>query len=198
MVATKNVLCHTTHTSYYIYIFTINTNITKVILVFIEEKFKNLHFLWFFMIKSSSLEDKWGEKSLVFGWTGLPISLLLNQKKLGLTPLGLNVLLHLVSQWWHKEQHPYPSQASIAEKVGVSTRTVQREITQMKKKGLLRIKRTLVHDEKYLGRNVYDLSPLAEKLQKLSEELLTEQDMKKKRLKTDELANALLHDNRHA
>lgn len=150
------------------------------------------------MAKSSSLEDKWGKKSLVFGWTGLPISLLLNQKKLGLTPLGLNVLLHLVSQWWTKEQHPYPSQASIAEKVGVSTRTVQREITQMKKKGLLRIKRTLVHDEKYLGRNVYDLSPLAEKLQKLSEELLTEQDIKKKRLKTDELANALLHDNRHA
>jgi len=133
-------------------------------------------------MKNGSLEKKWGDGSLSFGWTALPISLLLNQRKLGLSPLGLNVLLHVLSQWWQKENLPYPSQASIAEKVGVSTRSVQREIAQMKKKGLLKITKTALSDEKFLGRNVYDPAPLAAVLQRLSEELLIEQEIKKKRL----------------
>lgn len=133
-------------------------------------------------MKSSNLEQKWGASNLAFGWTAVPISLLLHQKKLGLSPLGLNVLLHLFSQWWQKENLPYPSQSSIAEKLDVSTRTVQRELAQLKKNGLLEIKRTQIHDEKFLGRNVYDPYPLVEKLQKLSSELLVEQELKKKRL----------------
>ena len=77
---------------------------------------------------------------------------------------------------------PYPSQSSIAEKLGVSTRTVQRELAQMKKNGLLKITRTPINNEKFLGRNVYDPSPLVTILQKLSTELLIEQEIKKKRL----------------
>lgn len=133
-------------------------------------------------MKDNSLERKWGVESLSFGWTALPISLLLNQRKLRLSPLGLNVLLHLLSQWWQKENLPYPSQSSIAEKLGVSTRTVQRELAQMKKNGLLKITRTPINNEKFLGRNVYDPSPLVTILQKLSTELLIEQEIKKKRL----------------
>ncbi len=132
----------------------------------------------------TTLEEKWGSDALAFGWTALPISLLTHQRKLGLNPVGLNVLLHLLSQWWQREKLPYPSQASIAEKVGVSTRTVQREIVLMKKNGLLKITRTSIHDEKFLGRNLYDLSPLVAKLQKLSAELLIEQEIKNKRPKS--------------
>lgn len=131
------------------------------------------------------LEDKWGEVSLESGWTAIPISLLQNQKKLGLSPLAMNVLLHILSQWWEAGKLPYPSQSSIAEKLGVSTRTVQREIVQMKKAGLLKITRTSVHDEKFLGRNLYDLSPLVLKLQKISLEHLVEQEIKKKRQKNE-------------
>ena len=133
----------------------------------------------------TKLEDKWSGDTLSFGWTALPISLLHHQRKLGLSPVGMNILLHLLSQWWQKENLPYPSQTSIAEKIGISTRTVQREILQMKKGGLLKITRTSVHDEKFLGHNLYDLSPLVTKLQKLSSELLIDQEIKKKRSKSE-------------
>lgn len=111
-------------------------------------------------MKNNSLIDKWGEKTLASGWTALPLIILTEQKKLNLNPTGLNVLLHLLSQWWEKEKMPYPSQISIAKKMGVSPRTVQREIAKMKKNGLLKTKRTPFNDPKYLGRNIYDLTPL--------------------------------------
>ena len=133
----------------------------------------------------SHLEDKGGEDTWAWGWTALPIALLHHQRKLGLSPVALNVLLHLLSQWWQKENLPYPSQTSIAEKVGVSTRTVQREMLQMKKNGLLKITRTSIHDEKFFGRNLYDPSPLVLRLQKLSLESLIEQEVKKKRAKSE-------------
>lgn len=141
------------------------------------------------------LEGKWGEDSLCFGWTALPVSLLLLQQRLGLSPLGINVLLHLLSQWWKKESLPYPSQSSIAERMGVSTRTVQRELAQMKKNGLLKITRTSVSDPRFLGRNVYDPSPLAVKLQKMSLELFSENELKKKKRmeKSEQLTNTKLH-----
>jgi len=131
----------------------------------------------------NELQAKWGEETLSFGWTALPISLLHHQKALGLSPVAMNILLHLLSQWWQKENLPYPSQKSIAEKVGLSTRTVQREIFQMKKNKLLKTERTSVHDEKFLGRSLYDLSPLVTRLQKLSADLLIDQEIKKKKSK---------------
>lgn len=131
----------------------------------------------------NELQEKWGDETLSLGWTALPISLLSHQKALGLSPVAMNILLHLLSQWWQKENLPYPSQKSIAEKVGLSTRTVQREVLQMKKNRLLKVARTSIHDKKFLGRNQYDLSPLVTRLQKLSSDFLLEQEIKKKKSK---------------
>jgi len=131
----------------------------------------------------NELQEKWGDETLSLGWTALPISLLSHQKALGLSPVAMNILLHLLSQWWQKENLPYPSQKSIAEKVGLSTRTVQREVLQMKKNRLLKVARTSIHDKKFLGRNQYDLSPLVTRLKKLSSDFLLEQEIKKKKSK---------------
>lgn len=132
-------------------------------------------------MEKEQLTKKWGEKSLLFGWSAVPVSLLLMQRKLGLTPLGINILLHLISLWWEKDKHPYPSQAGIAEKIGVSPRTVQRELISLKKKGLLATTRTSIQDPKFSGRNIYDLTPLVEKLQEFSQELHQEKKQKKGR-----------------
>lgn len=129
---------------------------------------------------NEQLEKRWGQPALLFGWTALPVSLLLQQRKLGVTPLGLNVLLHLLALWWEKNQLPYPAQSSIAEKIGVSTRTVQREILSLKKAGLINVKKTSIHDEKYFGRNLYDLHPLVQKLGVLSIILKEEENKRKK------------------
>lgn len=117
---------------------------------------------------TNGIVNKWGEDTLSIGWTAIPIALIKFQNKLKISPVSMNVLLHILSQWWQKENLPYPSQSSIAEKMGVSTRTVQRELLTMKKNGIIAIKRTSINDPKFMGRNIYDFSLLVNKLQKLS------------------------------
>lgn len=121
-------------------------------------------------MKKNNLVDKWGEKTLSHGWAALPILILEKQHHLRLSPTSLNILLHLISLWWEKDNHPYPSQIAIAKKIGLSPRTVQREIAKMRKSGVLKITQTKINDSKHLGRNIYDLSPLVSKLEKLAEE----------------------------
>lgn len=117
---------------------------------------------------TNGIVNKWGEDTLSIGWTAIPIALIKFQNKLKISPVSMNILLHILSQWWQKENLPYPSQSSIAEKMGLSTRTVQRELLTMKKNGIINIKRTSISDPKFMGRNIYDLSLLVNKLQKLS------------------------------
>lgn len=121
-------------------------------------------------MKNNSLEKKWGEKTLSHGWTALPILILEKQHQLKISPNSLNILLHLLSLWWDKDDYPYPSQIAIAKKIGLSPRTVQREIAKMRTSGILKITQTKFNDKKHLGRNIYDLSPLVSKLEGLTEE----------------------------
>jgi len=115
--------------------------------------------------------EKWGNESLKLGWTALPTALLILQGKLGISPLGLNILLNLVSLWWDVSEQPYPSQQTLANRIGVSKRSIQRESLSLIKAGLLKTRRSTYQDEKLHGRNAYDLKPLVEKLQELSPNL---------------------------
>jgi len=120
-------------------------------------------------MKNNNLEAKWGSKTLEHGWTAIPVLILQKQLQLKITPIGLNILLHLFALWWKKDQLPYPSQFSIADKIGVSHRTIQRETAKLRKLGLIKVQKTKFNDEKYLGRNIYDLSPLVSKLEELAQ-----------------------------
>ena len=51
-------------------------------------------------MKSSSLNEKWGDEALIMGWTAIPSSLLMLQKTLGINSVALNVLLNLTASWW--------------------------------------------------------------------------------------------------
>lgn len=115
-------------------------------------------------MKHTSLNDKWGKEALSLGWVAVPTSLLFLQSQLGISPTGLNVLMQLIMHWWGSEGRPHPSQEAMAERMGVSPRTVQREIAALVAMGLLRKKHTPVHHPTYRGRNLYDLSPLVAKL----------------------------------
>jgi len=106
------------------------------------------------------LNQKWSPDALSMGWVSFPSSLLFIQKSLGLSPAGLNVLLHLIMHWWTPSEDPYPSQESIAKRMGVSKRTVQRAMQELEDNGLIIRKYTSREHPKYRGRNIYSLKPL--------------------------------------
>ena len=45
--------------------------------------------------------------------------------------LGLNIIINLLSYWWYSDRSPYPSQETLANRIGVSKRSIQREIKKL-------------------------------------------------------------------
>ena len=101
-----------------------------------------------------SLEKKWGENNLDDGWVAIPIGLLKKQSELDISPLGLNIIINLLSYWWYTDRSPYPSQETIA------NRSIQREIKNLTRLGIIDKSSTPRSDKKYKGRNVYKLEKL--------------------------------------
>ncbi len=108
-----------------------------------------------------SNEEKWTLPLLQAGWSMIPNVILERQQALGLDPIDINILLHLVRHWWRPGDKPFPSKKTIAECMGVDARTVQRHIASLEKGGLIR--RITRKDPRYGQQsNIYDLSGLIE------------------------------------
>lgn len=91
------------------------------------------------------------------------------QNRLGLNPTQLAVLLQLADYWWEKDRCPFPSKQTLAERLGLSARQVQRHIADLETAGFVkRIPRKAPHRGKLT--NEYDLSGLVDKLRKLAPE----------------------------
>jgi hypothetical protein len=68
------------------------------------------------------------------GYQPLPDVLLFHQKELGLSSEELNVTLHILAHWYAPERLPFPSAKTIARRMGVADRTVERYLTSLRKK----------------------------------------------------------------
>jgi hypothetical protein len=79
---------------------------------------------------------KWGEAA-VGGFQAVPDVLLKNQDKLGLTPTELVVLLNITMHWWYLDQRPFPRSTTIAKRMGLEPRTIQRAIARLQDLKLL-------------------------------------------------------------
>ena len=108
----------------------------------------------------AEIEKKWGKDALSLGWTPIPTALLLLQNDIGLTAVEMNILIHLLSHWWKVDDKVYPSQDSIAGRMGVSKRTVQRGIDRLESLKIIEVQST-PRSGKYHGKNIYDLRPLS-------------------------------------
>jgi hypothetical protein len=106
---------------------------------------------------------KWGD-GLNAGFQLLPDVLLKNQHKLGLTSTDLVVLINLTMQWWYPERHPFPKTATIARRMGASSRTVQRSLTRLEKLGLVQ----KVRSPSLESRRAFDPSGLVERVSLLA------------------------------
>ncbi len=123
--------------------------------------------------RSDSIARKWGKECRDAGWTAVPNILIQRQKSLGLEPIDLNILLHLMAYWWQDENKPHPSKNTLAQSIGVSPSTIRRRIKGMEAGGLIkRIERRRESDRS--DTNEYDLTPLREALKPYAEEELTE------------------------
>ena len=83
-------------------------------------------------------EDKWSPQVMNHGYTPLPNLLLRAQGKLKITPVQLNVLVQLAEHWWEADKDPFPAKERIATRMGKSPRQIQRYITQLEKRGLVK------------------------------------------------------------
>lgn len=106
------------------------------------------------------LHDKWGKDALSLGFTAIPTTLFFLQKEKNLSSVAFNTLLNLIAHWWEKDNWPHPSMESLAIRMGVSVRTVQRAINDLEKANLLDKKPSSMKDKNLRGRNIYDLSKL--------------------------------------
>ena len=114
--------------------------------------------------KKYSVDQKWGAASKA-GFSQVPDVLLKAQNALGLSSTELVVLLNINMAWWEADRMPFPSAAGIARRMGLGPRTVERAVNSLVDKGLIR-KRSISGQRG--RRNVYDLSPLVERLSRIS------------------------------
>lgn len=88
-------------------------------------------------LPASSVHARWGDAASA-GFTAVPNALIRAQAKLRLNPTEMVVLLNLLLHWWQNERLPYPGTPAIAKRTGLSERTVQRTISALGRKGLLK------------------------------------------------------------
>jgi DNA-binding MarR family transcriptional regulator len=118
------------------------------------------------------IQEKWGT-ALEAGFQVVPNVLIRAQRNLGLDPIDVVVLLNLLAHWWEREDRPYISPSSIARRMDVTTRTVERHLKRLEEKGFLRRCRPQRSGEGIYIRS-YDLQPLIGILQEASKNALTQ------------------------
>jgi DNA-binding HxlR family transcriptional regulator len=86
---------------------------------------------------SKANTEKWG-KALSGGFVVIPSALLRYQGELELDSGEMLVLMNLLMHWWRAEDLPFPHTSTIAKRMGVTRRTVQRHVESLERKELIR------------------------------------------------------------
>ena len=125
-------------------------------------------------------EEKWGSAVMKLGFCIVPSLLLRAQRRLKLNPTQLAVLMQLCDYWWDSARKPYPSKESLAQRLGLSARQVQRHIADLERAGLVRrVPRNGSNGGKLS--NTYDLSGLVARLRELEPEFRAVEEENRKR-----------------
>ena len=113
----------------------------------------------------SRATDKWGG-ALDAGFQILPDALVRGQHLLKLTATDLVVIANLNQAWWFADRRPYLTPRTIAKRMGVSERSVQRSLSRLRKRGLLLRYKEKLDDG--TTRYIHDLSGLRQALERLA------------------------------
>jgi predicted transcriptional regulator len=106
-----------------------------------------------------TIKEKWqGAVTEGSGFVAVPVALLRLQSKYDMTPTDMLVLINLLAHWWDPARAVYPRSTTIAKRMGVDKRTVQRATHKLEKAGLL--SRGFTED----GRRIFTFERLVAKL----------------------------------
>ncbi|GEM_PF-674288 len=110
-----------------------------------------------------TLRIKW-RTSLDMGWTVIPSALLKGLPRLHIGATDLATLICLIDYWWAPESQPWPSKRALAERLGVSQKTIQRSLKRLQDEKLIvsEARRSASGGQ---TSNRYDLSPLVRRLE---------------------------------
>lgn len=87
---------------------------------------------------TNTIAVKWqGAVTEGSGFVAVPMALLRLQSKYGLTPTDMLVLINLLAHWWDPARTVFPRTTTIANRMGMDKRTVQRSTNKMIKAGLI-------------------------------------------------------------
>ena len=116
--------------------------------------------------KPSSTEKIWGRAVYSHGYTGIPSILIQGQRRLGITPTQMNIIIQLLDYWREATRKPFPTKNELADRLGVTPKTIQNNIRELERAGLIKreLRRTAAGD---WNSNIYHLDGLVEKVQAL-------------------------------
>ncbi len=118
------------------------------------------------LVTDSNLEEKWGD-SVNAGFVVIPSALLLHQNELKLDSGEVVVLMNLLMAWWKVGDLPFPRTSTIAKRMGINLRTVQRCIESLEKKRLIKRLKNLERSDSNRVFTRYDLSGIVSELKRL-------------------------------
>lgn len=115
------------------------------------------------------LDQKWGKETMEANYTVLPSALLRGQARLGINATELAVLVHLIDHWWKADEMPWPSKRTLAERLRVGEKTIQRAIAHLEEEGLMK-RNPRFNKTGARTSNEYDLKPLVERLKPIAQD----------------------------
>lgn len=129
--------------------------------------------------KPSSTEVIWGKEVLRHGYTAVPSILIRAQRRLGINAMQLNIVLQLLDYWIDPGRRPFPSKKDIADRIGVTGKTIQINIRAMEQAGLIKreLRKTKAGD---WNSNIYHLDGLIGRVSKLEPDFAKVREEKSK------------------
>jgi predicted transcriptional regulator len=125
--------------------------------------------------KKRQAELKWGTASMEAGYTIVPNVLITRHLQVGLDAVDLALVLLLASHWWTADTKPFPSKKRLAKAIGRDATVVRKRLQALERDRLIkRIFRKRDHGGN--NTNLYDLSPLAKEINRLSRQDIAERD----------------------
>ena len=138
-------------------------------------------------LKTKGKEDdraftkRWGGRVADHGYTMVPTMFFALQAELGLTSPQALVLLHLLDHWWHSSSGlPWPAKKTLANRMSVTERQIQRILTGLENEGLIS-RQARFYSSGGQKSNAYDLGGLIKRLKKLEPAFRADKDAKKQR-----------------
>src|SRR5918912_3592 len=79
---------------------------------------------------ASSVEKIWGKTVCRLGYAGVPSILIQAQRRLGINPTQMNIIVQLLDYWREPARKPFPSKKELAKRIGVTATTIQNNIRE--------------------------------------------------------------------